>query len=208
ARHRPPRGVPPRATRPILPPAVPPAAAAVTAGSAAARSCGVAVIDDWYGSKNGRLSKVYPRHCYADAIKIIEDRPDIDIYTNAKQDILLALQQAIAAGKGGKGPGGGAPPSDPATADALPSFLGGPNAKAGGQSSEQPITIKTSARPRKPVDSVLGTDSASSVPLPAIVLGSVAALLLALGSAAFIARRRQQRRHQLRPQAQSGPPNS
>jgi hypothetical protein len=45
------------------------------------------------------------------------------------------------------------------------------------------------------------------VPVPAIVLGGVAALLLVLGSAAYLARRRQQKRETLRPQAESGPPN-
>jgi hypothetical protein len=42
------------------------------------------------------------------------------------------------------------------------------------------------------------------VPLPAIVLGAIAALLLALGSAAYLARRRQQRRQTFRPRPANG----
>jgi hypothetical protein len=42
------------------------------------------------------------------------------------------------------------------------------------------------------------------VPVPAIVLGAIAALLLMLGSAAYIARRRQQRRQTFRPRHANG----
>jgi hypothetical protein len=186
---------------------------AVIAGAAAAKTpCGEKVIDDWYGSKSGQLHNVYALHCYRDALKIVSHRTDIDVYSNARQDILFALQQAIALGKSGKG---GDPPditSSPETADALPSFLGGPDAKHEGHAppGTQPVTI----RPRTVTDpgvvpGVLnsGNSSASSVPLPAIVLGGIAALLLALGSAAYLARRRQLRRQTLRPQAESGPGN-
>jgi hypothetical protein len=40
--------------------------------------------------------------------------------------------------------------------------------------------------------------------VPAIVLGAIAALLLALGSAAYLARRRQLRRQTLRPRHANG----
>jgi hypothetical protein len=183
------------------------AAFAATAGSAAAtKSCGNKVIDDWYGSKTGQLSTIYPLHCYSDALKLIQGRSDIDIYSNARQDILLAMQQAIAAGKGD----GGLGPPDLMTADVYPSFLGGPDAKYGGHAppGDQPLTI----RPRTinnpgPISKIFQGSSASSVPLPAIVLGAIAALLLALGLTAYLARRRQLRRQTFRPQAESGPRN-
>jgi hypothetical protein len=54
------------------------------------------------------------------------------------------------------------------------------------------------------IPGLLHSSSASSVPLPAIVLGAVAALLLALGSAAYLARRRQLRRQTLRPRHANG----
>jgi hypothetical protein len=181
------------------------AAFAATAGAAAAKTpCGEKVIDDWYGSKTGQLSHTYPLHCYRDALKLISTHTDLQIYSNARQDILFALQQAIAIHKGG----GGLGPPDLLTADALPSFLGGPDARYGGHAppGNRPLTI----RPRTvdnpgPLSTVLHSSSASSVPLPAIVLGAIAVLLLALGSAAYLARRRQLRRQTLRPQAESGP---
>ena len=187
------------------------AAFAATAGAAAAKTpCGEKVIDDWYGSKTGQLQHVYALHCYRDAINFIHHRPDLDVYSNATQDILFAMQRAIAFHNGGGGPFD--PTSSLTTADALPSFLGGPDARYGGHAppSDQPLTI----RPRTvnnpgtlPKILNTGNSSASSVPLPAIVLGAIAVLLLALGSAAYLARRRQLRRQMLRPQAESGPRN-
>ncbi len=189
---------------------------AATAETASAKSCGVQVIDDWYG---GHLTKTYPLRCYRDALTIVNQRADISIYTNARQDILLALQAAIARGRrggGGKGPGAPAAAAvlnDPATADALPSFLGGPDAKGGGQAPDAIRPVTTNRAPRtttsSPIDTVInaGNSSASSVPLPAIVLGAIAGLLLALGCAAYLARRRQIRRQTLRPQPESGARN-
>ena len=182
------------------------ALSAASAGGASATSCGVELINDWY---DGHISKTYPLHCYQDALKILDKREDLSIYSSARQDLLFALQQAIAAGKGGGG-GPGEPPDaylgSPETADALPSFLGGPNAQNQGQGSgDQPVTIQpTVSDDSGPVSNVInaGNSNASSVPLPAIVLGGVAVLLLGLGLAAYLTRRR---RHTLRPQADGGP---
>jgi hypothetical protein len=186
------------------------AALAATASGAAARtSCGEKVIDDWYGSKSGQLSKTYPYHCYRDALALIKGRSDLDVYSNASQDILFALQAAIASGKNG---GGG--PLDPTnsvyTADALPSWHGGPDAKNNGHAPASVIVVTPSlhSQPSGPIVDTFHGSSASSVPLPAIVLGGIAALLLMLGSAAYVARRRQLRRQTLRPQAEAGPPSA
>jgi hypothetical protein len=164
---------------------------AATTGTASATSCGVALINDWY---DGHIDKTYPLHCYKDALKIVGQRSDIDIYSNARQDILLALQAAIAAGKGGGGGGPDGYLGSTETADALPSFLGGPNAGNGGHGTgDQPVTVKpVETKGSGPLGNVInaGNSSASSIPLPAIVLGSVALLLLALGLAAYVARRR------------------
>jgi hypothetical protein len=179
------------------------AAFAATTGAAAAKTpCGVQVINDWYGGKLGH--HIYPLHCYRDALKIVQGRTDIDVYSNARQDILFALQQAIAFRKGGGGPPDVT--SSLYTADALPSFFGGPDAKNGGHSppGTEPLTIRPRiVKPKSPIDVFHGS-SASSVPLPAIVLGAIAVLLLALGSAAYLARRRQLRRQTLRPRPANG----
>jgi len=177
------------------------AAFAVSTGGAAAKApCGQQVIDDWYGSKTGQLSKIYPLQCYRDALKIVKDETDLEVYSNARQDIQRAMALAIAAGKGGKS--GGGPGGPTAYSTELPSFLGGPDAKSGGQPPEetQPYPPKSTT----PISNVLHGSSASSVPLPAIILGAIAALLLALGATAYVARRRQQRRQTLRPRHANG----
>jgi hypothetical protein len=181
------------------------AALAATAGAAAAKTpCGEKVIDDWYGSKTGQLQHIYPLYCYRDALKIVKKETDLDVYSNAQQDILFALQQAIAFHKGGGGPFD--PTGSLTTADALPSFLGGPDAKHGGHAPPgvEPLTIRPRAVPTQSPFGLPRSSSASSVPLPAIVLGAIAVLLLALGSAAYLARRRQQRRQTLRPRPANG----
>jgi hypothetical protein len=174
------------------------------------------VIDDWYGSKTGQLSRIYPIHCYRDALKIVSSETDLEVYSNARQDILRAMQLAIAAGKSGGGNGGGngggknGGPFDPTasvqTADALPSFLGGPDAQNGGHppAAQEPQPTTQGKPDPGPVPSVLHSSSPSSVPVPAIVLGAIAAFLLALGAAAYLARRRQQRRQSFRPRHANG----
>jgi len=172
------------------------AALAASAGAASAKtSCGHQVIDDWYGSKTGQLSKIYPLHCYREALVIVGRESDLDQYSNAKSDITRAMALAAAFRRGGpKGP-----ISSP---DNLPSFLGGPDAKHGGHAPGSLISLG----PKRPggVPGVFHSSSASSVPLPAIVLGAIAVLLLMLGSAAYLARRRQLRRQTLRPRHANG----
>jgi hypothetical protein len=181
------------------------AALAATTGAASAKqSCGQQVIDDWYGSKTGQLSKTYPIHCYRDALKIVGHETDLEVYSNAHSDILRAMQLAIAAGNSnGKGGGPLDPTSNVKTADALPSFLGGPDAKNGGHPPLDTEPFPPRGVP-DPGPIIPKSSSPSSVPVPAIVLGAIAALLLMLGSAAYIARRRQQRRQTFRPRHANG----
>jgi hypothetical protein len=193
-------------TRLALLAAVALAVLAATAGSAAAaKPCGERVIDDWYGSKTGQLSKIYPLHCYKDALTIVGRETDIDVYSNARQDILRAMQLAIVT-KGAGGGGPGSPTADVATADALPSFLGGPDAKHHGQapSGTQPVTIQPHQATGNGLPPLVKASSASAVPVPAIVLGALAVLLLLLGATAYVARRRQQRRQTFRPRPANG----
>jgi hypothetical protein len=49
----------------------------------------------------------------------------------------------------------------------------------------------------------IGSDSADSLPIPLLVLGSLAILLLLLGTAGFIARRLKARKAEIRPRPQA-----
>ena len=68
-------------------------------GTAAASACGDKVLDDWYD--NGRIDRLYPRHCYEDAIDAIPN--DIKDYVDAEEVISRALQFSL---RGEIAPGG------------------------------------------------------------------------------------------------------
>lgn len=158
-------------------------AAASPAGAAA--SCGRAVIDDWYD--NGRVDGTYALHCYDDAIEILPR--DVRDYSSAKDDIQRALQ---ARKRGEPAPPaqtdptpGAVPPTDTTGTDttettdttgALPS-----------DGSDDPPTETTAVSPVDP-------ESASSVPIPLLILAGLALLLIIGGSAGYIIRRVQARR--------------
>jgi hypothetical protein len=164
---------------------------AVGAGSAAAKSkppCWKTLINDWY---DGRIDGTYPIHCYRDALKHLP--ADVETYSSAREDIKQALQKRITqqhngggtsttGGSGSSGPGGGGTGG------------GGPNGNGPGGGST-PNGTKTT-----PVKSVFGAGKskhADSVPIPLIILGAVALLLMAAGAAGFLARRTRTRRLQL-----------
>jgi hypothetical protein len=158
--------------------------AARPATAAKDRSCAEQVVDDWYD--NGRVDYIYPLKCYRQAIKILP--PDVKDYSTAKEVIERALADATRRprvtrptpiedvpckrGKrcidppssgGSSGPGGPGGPGN-----------GNPSDPNGGGSADAADT---------------DTSGPSSVPIPLIVLGGLALLLLAAGSAGYLARR-------------------
>jgi hypothetical protein len=162
-------------------------AALSVAGPAAAakKSCADAVVADWYG--DGRVDKVFPLHCYQEAIRSLP--VDVLDYSNAKEDILRALAFAR---KGEKDPGasGGSQTTGNGTGNQNDSGAGGPNdpnhpGDEGGTGTDASGAVDTSGP--------------SSVPLPLLILGGLALLLLAAGGVGYLSRRSQSRR-------EGGPP--
>jgi len=150
------------------------AAAAMTATAApalAAESCGKQVVNDWYG--DGRVDKIYPLHCYEDAINALPT--DLSDYSSAKEDIQRALQLALR-----HKPDTG--PRTPTTTDTTPTTT-----------DTTPTPTDTGGPLNEAVDS-LGPSNADSVPIPLLVLGGLALLLLAAGSAGYLRRRLRGRR--------------
>jgi hypothetical protein len=141
-------------------------AGAAPAAAAKKPNCGEQVVADWYD--NGRVDYLYPLHCYREAIKSLP--PDVKDYSSAKEEIERALQDAAnrppvtkptrISGTPGTGP----------TATEPTGTEGDETSAAGGGN---------------------GPDTAgpSSVPIPLIVLGGLSVLLLAAGSAGYLARR-------------------
>jgi hypothetical protein len=165
----------------------------VAGPAAAAKSCGRAVIDDWY--EDGRVDGTYALHCYDDAI---ENLPrDVRDYSSAKDDIQRALQ----ARKRGED----APPAqtDPTPGDDG-SSSGGGGTSGGSGGSGTPGAGETPTETTAPAngDAEGGSeaagptdpDSASSVPIPLLILAGLALLLIAGGTAGYLIRRYQSRR--------------
>ena len=67
------------------------AAAVRPAPAQAATPCWKLLLNDWY---DGRIDQTYPVHCYKDALKHLP--ADVQTYSSAHDDILRALQTAIA----------------------------------------------------------------------------------------------------------------
>ena len=158
--------------------------ATAPAASAKAKTCGEKVVDDWYG--DGRVDEVFPTHCYLDAIRSLP--VDVKDYSNAEEDIRRALAYARQH-KSDPGPTGGPAPTD-----------------TGGSVAEPPTTdpvddptvpTVTTDGPGSDTLATPGVDTSgpSSVPIPLLILGGLALLLLAAGAAGYLSRRAQARRN-------------
>jgi hypothetical protein len=158
--------------------------------AAAATPCWKALLNDWY---DGRIDGTYALHCYSDALTHLP--ADVQTYSSAHDDILRALQNAKAELKK-KGvkitpttevPPAGKPPTKTGT--------GGNDTTTSGSTSTttpQPPGRKPPGGLPRAVDKV-NHSSPSSVPLPLIVLGALALLLVAAGGIGLLAKRRQGR---------------
>jgi uncharacterized membrane protein YgcG len=153
-------------------------ALSLSGSAAAATPCGRKILADWYD--NGRIDKLYPLHCYEEAVDMIPK--DIEDYVDARDVIERALQAAVGGhlapggddptpnnghGKGGRGIDGGSPVGS--------SGSDGGTGPGGGSAA-----------------SSVDTSSPSSVPIPLLVLGGMSLALLAAGGLGYYSRRRAQ----------------
>lgn len=145
-----------------------------TAGSALAANCGKQVVNDWYD--NGRVDTIYPLSCYRAAIRILPT--DVIDYSNAKEEIGRALAFAK---QGKQDPG--SKPTDTGTTTA-PTETTTPS-----ETTPETETTETDTASLTEAGGDVDTSGPSSVPVPLIVLGGLAVLLLAAGSAGYLARR-------------------
>jgi hypothetical protein len=161
---------------------------------AASSSCADAVVADWYG--DGRVDKIFPLHCYQEAIRSLPI--DVLDYSNAKEDILRALQFARQ-NKEDPGPTGTADPTD-TTDGGGPVSTGPEDPSDPGSSGDPGGSTDTGEQGEATVaSSPVDTSGPSSIPIPLFILGGLALLLLAAGGAGYLSRRAQARR-------EGGPP--
>jgi hypothetical protein len=177
----------------------------VTAGPAAAKKappCWKTLINDWY---DGRIDGTYPIHCYRDALKHLPT--DVETYSSARDDIKQALQKRITQSHQtpGNSSGNNSGPIPPG---------GNKNGPSNPNNPSSPSTNKPSSSSNSPIKNVFNATKpgkATSLPIPLIVLGAVALLLMAAGAAGFVTRRTRTRRLQLAsattlPKGPGGPP--
>ena len=138
------------------------------------KPCAEQIVADWYD--NQRVDKLYPTHCYHDAIDSLG--PDMRDYTNLEEAILRALQYSQA---GTLPPANGSGSTDPGAL-----AIDHHNTAPPGSADVAVDTVAASSNP--------STSGPSSVPIPLIVLAGLAGLLLIAGGAGYIARRVQARR--------------
>jgi hypothetical protein len=180
-----------------------------TAGTAAAVKgkppCWKTLINDWY---DGRIDGTYPIHCYREALQHLPT--DVETYSSARDDIKQALQERITQSHKGGGTGstggtgttggtGGAGGAGGTSGGGNGSGTGGTGG-SGGTSGGGTGTSGGSKNAAGPIGDAINAGkpgSADSVPIPLIVLGAVALLLMAAGGAGFVARRMRTRKLQL-----------
>ena len=148
------------------------AALAVFAAPAAAAPppCWKTLLNDWY---DGHIDHTYPIPCYHQAIAHLPR--DVQNYSSAKDDILRALQVAISNQKGG----------------------GTTTTVTGVSSTPTTPTTTTTTKHRSPFGNAirkLTPGGADAFPLPLLILGLLALLLVLAGLGGMAWRRYQGRR--------------
>jgi hypothetical protein len=138
--------------------------------ASAAKPCWRVILDDW--TDNTRLDGTYSIECYNEALANIPG--DLKDYTDAYDQIANARQDALRGDDDRRlsGPAAAGSDNDPGDSDGglIGDLLG------------------------------IGSGDSGSIPLPLIILGALAGLLMAAGGAGLLARKLQARR--------AGPPEA
>ena len=158
--------------------------------AAAATPCWKALLNDWY---DGRIDNTYAIHCYTDALKHLP--PDVATYSSAHDDIERALQSAIA--KLGKKKVD-AEHADHAAAPSPTTTTATHAERRAGRRSNHDDRQAVAAQPPRPgsrpqapgrapgVANKLDPGSADSLPVPLLVLGGLALVLVAAGAGGLV----------------------
>jgi hypothetical protein len=158
--------------------------AAVAPGTANAKTpCRDRIYNDWY--PDGKIATTYPISCYRDALKHI--RSDALTYSSLADDIRSAMQAALARLHGhtkvpaqvGKGGPAATRKERPAASNVSETIAKRP-----------PLGPLNDSAPATTLASETTNGGGSSLPVPLLVLGALALLLVAVGAAGVVVRRR------------------
>jgi cobalamin biosynthesis Mg chelatase CobN len=145
----------------------------------AATPCWKLLLNDWY---DGTISNIYPIPCYHQAIAHLPT--DIKVYSSAADDINRALQAAIARQK-----------KTHKTVTAIETGATTQSTKTTSSTTTTPTTT-SKKKPKGPLGTALRDitpGGADSFPLPLLILGLLAILLVLAGVGGMLWRRYQDR---------------
>ena len=162
---------------------VPVASAAPAATSKATDKCWLQVVNDWL--QHGQVTGTYAIPCYTQAIQNLSAYPDISQYSSAIDDIHRALLAALHQDRGG-GP--------PSSSGGGPTGSGGGGGGGGGNTPSSGGGATHHSGLFSSISRKIGPGNAQSIPLPLLVLGGLAFLLLLSALGTWIVRRLQSRR--------------
>ena len=166
--------------------------------AAAATPCWKALLNDWY---DGRIDNTYALHCYTDALKHLP--PDVQTYSSAHDDIERALQSAIAKLGKTKVTSTTQIVPVPVTTTTTPGGDSGgkqkphPSGPGGGSGPTLTTTTSTGRNQGNGLSGLankLDPGSADSLPVPLLVLGGLALILVAGGAGGLAVKHLRSRR--------------
>jgi hypothetical protein len=144
---------------------------ALVPATASAASCWQELVNDYWA--DNRVDRTYPISCYREAMQKLPD--DVQAYSDAQDDLRRALLAAIRNERDG-----GGSTWDPNTAGVPPT---GPSDDGGGSKGFFSEVLDK-----------LGPKNADSIPVPLLVLGTIALLLIGAAGVSYLARYLQARR--------------
>ena len=152
----------------------------------ATNTCWRDVVNDWIQHQPNVIG-TYPIPCYTQAIQHLNQYPDVAGYSSAPDDIHRALLAAIRNDRGDGGAGGGGSSGGGGGG-------GGGSNSSGGGGSDGGSSSSGAGGGGSSFFGLGGPHDATSIPLPLIILGSLAVLLALAALATWLARRIQTRR--------------
>jgi len=179
------------------------AAAAPAAIATPTSKCWLDVINDWLAHQPN-VTGSYPIPCYTQAIQHLSLYPDVQQYSSASDDIHRALLAAYLDQRGG--PGGGGSSSSGGGGGGTSSGGGGTTSGGGPESPSSNGPSSSSSGPITHLFNSVAPSNAQSVPLPLLVLGGLALLLMFAGAGTWITRRVQGKRGTPAPAPATSPP--
>ena len=155
-----------------------------TSPAATGSKCGEQVLADWFD--NGRIDRLYPLHCYEEAIDAIPS--DIRDYADAEDVISRALQAALS---GNLAEGGCDPTPEKDSKNPCRGISGGGGGSGNGSGGSGPGGSGGEGGSEAATAPEVDASGPSSIPVPLVILGGMSLALLAAGGLSYLSRRRQ-----------------